>query len=423
MANSESVDLEVAVPKYRQGRLIAPRLIVSLLVIQAAGVAIGRFMLPLDKSTPPLGVMAQLLSWDGCWYNAIASSGYSWNPIASASQMQSIAFFPVQPLIDRAAIALGGSGALPLIVISSLLLGLASIVVFERLAREVISPHAIPTAVACYALWPASSFYLMGYPTGLISLCIIAALADHINGRVWRSAGWLGLGTAVAPTVVFVGMALGLAHALRWLQSGGRLTGLPRLVLWGLLALFGLLGFMFYQFLAFHDPFAFIEAQAAWGTAPSILDRALNLISLRHYFQQPYAGVKDIARGGTLLHGDQVRAGAALIAMGIQRLISFLAFLFVVTGLIGATFTLRGRARVIVAAGYIVFIGYLWSIFTTGQNLLDVPRLLFPAIAVFLGLGALIVQLPMAARLSLIGGLGLLSFVEAAFASVGFWVV
>ena len=423
MAISELVDFEVAVPRHGQGRLLAPWLIVGLLAIQAAAVTISRLVLPLDKSAPPLGVTAQLLSWDGRWYNAIASSGYSWNPVAYASQQQSIAFFPAQPLIDRAAIALGGSAAVPLIIILSLLFGLASIVVFERLARAVLSPHAVPAAVACYALWPASSFYLMGYPTGLISLCIIAALADHIDGRVWRSAGWLGLGTAVNPTVVFVGMALGLAHALAWVQSGARLGGLLRLVLWGLLALFGLLGFMFYQFLAFHDAFAFIDAQAGWGAAPSLQDRMLNLIDLKRYLQQSHAGVNEIGQGSALLHEGQMRAGAALIAMGIQRLINFVAFLVVFIGLIGATFALRGRARVIAAAGWIVFIGYLWTIFTTGQNLLCVPRLLFPAIAVFLGLGALIAKLPTTARVSLVGGLALLSFVEAAFAAVGFWVV
>ena len=423
MANSTLGDFEVAVTRHEQGRMLAPWLIVGLLATQAAGVTIGRLVLPLDKSTPPGGVAAQLLSWDGRWYNAIASAGYSWNPLANAAQQQSIAFFPAQPLIDRAAIALGGSAAVPLIVILSLLFGLASILVFERLAWKVISPRAVPAAVACYALWPASSFYLMGYPTGLISLCIIAALADHIDGRFWRSAGWLGLGTAVAPTVVFVGLALGLAHALRWLQLGARLSGLPKLVLWGLLALFGLLGFMIYQFLSFHDPFAFIEAQSGWGTASSLHDRLRSLIDLPRYLQQPNAGIDEIAQGRELLHGGQIHAGAALIAMGIQQLINFLAFLVVLIGLIVSTFTLRGRAGAIAAAGWIVFIGYLWTIFTTNQNLLGVPRLLFPAIAAFLGFGALIAQLPMVAYASLIGVLALLSFVEAAFASVKFWVV
>jgi len=421
MASSWLMNFGDAASRHEQGRLIAPRLIVGLLAIQAGGIAIGRLVLPLDKSAPPLGVMAQLLSWDGRWYYKIGSLGYLWNPLASPSQQQNIAFFPVQPLIDRAAIVLDGAAAVPMILILSVLLGLASIVIFERLARKILSPHAARAAVACYALWPASSFYLMGYPTGLISLCIIAALADHIDGRVWRSAGWLGLGTAVAPTVVFVGMALGLVHALRWLQSGARLSGLPRLVLWGLFALFGLLGFMFYQFMVFHDPFAFIEAQEAWGAAPPLQDRALELINLPRYFQQPYAGIREIAQGRVLLEGGQIRAGAALIAMGIQRLINFLAFLCVVTGLLGAACTLRGRARVLVAAGCMVFIGYLWSMFTTGQNLLNAPRILFTGIVVFLGLGALIAKLTSAPRVLLIGGLALLSFIEAAFAAVGFW--
>jgi hypothetical protein len=86
----------------------------------------------------------------------------------------------------------------------------------------------------------------MGYPTGLISICIIAALSDHLAGRDWRAAAWLGLGSGIAPTVVFVGFAIGVVHLLRWEHGRAKRARLLPLLAWGVLALWGPLGFMLY---------------------------------------------------------------------------------------------------------------------------------------------------------------------------------
>ena len=166
----------------------------ALATLQAMGVLVGRLWLPPANPLHSRNIFDQMLSWDGTWYYGIASGGYSWNPALSHS-FQSVAFFPLQALIDKAVLLLvTGQVATPVILFISFACGIASIFVFERLARKPIG-DAAPTATLLYALWPASSFYLMGYPTGLISICVISAIDAHIRSGF----GHLRYGSASVP--------------------------------------------------------------------------------------------------------------------------------------------------------------------------------------------------------------------------------
>lgn len=396
---------------------------VALVVLQFAGVALGRLVLPLANGRG--GALAShLLSWDAAYYFRIAEIGYTWNPAAAARHYQNVAFFPLQALIDRLAMAVvGGSSAKALALVFTLALALASIIAFERLANMLLRPGDAAWATICFGLWPASSFYLMGYPTGLISLLVILALHDHLRGRFWRAGLWIGLGTAAAPTVVFVGAALGIHNLVNWLRQGARPRGLVRLAGWALLALSGILGFMLYQWIVLGDPFAFVEAQMAWGTAPPPLARLRALFDLQRYLQQPHSGLLELQRAAAALH-DHVSGKAGFqFAMGLQRLVNFCAFICAIVALIAATRTLRGPLGVVAWAGWAVFLGYLWFIVSTAQNMLDTPRLLFPAVAIFVGLGLLLARAPAAARWAAIAVLGVVSFSEMAAAAAGYWVV
>lgn len=408
-------------PQIEESRVALP-VCAALIVIQCIGVALGRLVLPPTNGTGGT-IASHLLSWDANYYLGIARIGYTWDPALAAHHYQNVAFFPLQAIIDRCAILLAGSSAKPVILVFTLMAGLASIIAFERLANMLLQPRQAALATICFGLWPASSFYLMGYPTGLISLFIILALQDHLAGRFWRSALWLGLGTAAAPTVVFVGAALGVHHLIRWLQAGAPPFGTFRLAGWALLALAGLLGFMLYQWIALGDPFAFTQAQIAWGTAPPPLARLLALLDLRRYLQQPHAGLVELHRAtGELRHHVSGQAGF-LFAMGLQRFVNFVALVTAFVALVAATVALRGPRAIAAWAGWTVFFGYLWFIVSTAQNVLDAPRLLFPAVALFAGLGVLLARMPVAARWAVIAVLGAVSLGEMAAAAAGYWVV
>jgi len=368
-------------------RTIAPQLIAILIALQGGAVALSRWLLP--QPVPRLGVADQLIYWDGQIYAYIAAAGYSWNPPVILGRTETLAFFPGQPLIDNAIMRLTGAASPLCILLESLLTGLLSIIAFERLAKRLLAPRPAALATIVFALWPASCFYDMGYPTGLISICIIAALSDHLAGRDWRAAAWLGLGSGIAPTVIFVGFAIGVVHLLRWEHGGAKRARLLPLLAWGVLALWGPLGFMLYQAIRFHDAFAFISAQAAWGTAPRVHFRCLRLIDAGWYLCQPAAGIRELRTGYHMINAEIWREGVVTLEQGIQRLLNFGTFLLATAGLAWATVVLPRRAIVVAGAGWAVYFGYLWTIFSTDQNLLSVTRLLFPAIALCLGLGDL----------------------------------
>lgn len=388
------------------------------------GALIGRLVLPLHNAAQKGSVFDHLLSWDGRIYYDVARHGYVWNPAYAdiPGHYQSIAFFPLQAMIDRVLVMLAGGGAAGGVVLVACGFGIVSVFSFARLAFDLLDPPAAARATLLFALWPAASFYAMGYPTGLISICIIEALSAHLGGRYWRSAVWAGLGTAAAPTIVFVIAALGIDRGLKALRETLSLRRLLDLIGWGLLSISGLLGFMLYQLIRFGDPRAYMKAQAAWGTAPPFTARLLRLFDWHWYVQQPHAGMVQISRGLAMWHSASHASALWQIQSGIQRLTNISAMILVVAGLLVATFHLRKGSRVVARAGWFVLAGYLWFIFTTNQNMLDVPRLLFPAVALFLGLGAALNR----SRLSgpvVIGLFGTAVVMETAFAAAGYWVV
>jgi len=399
-----------------------------LLLLVLAGILIGVTLLPHGNSLMHGGIASRLLTWDGRRYYHIMRFGYTWDPVLGTQpgHFQQIAFFPLQPLLEGAVARITGSDAPILMILLSLGFGIASIFAFAHLAALLFEPRAARWATLLYVLWPACSFFVMGYPTGLIALCIVMALAASLQDRVWRAALWCGIGTAAAPTVVFVVFALGLHRAWQWLHRRDRIAALPGLIAWGVLCIAGLLGFMLYQELRFHDPLAFNRAQSAWGTAPPFFRRLARLFRPDWYTAQGVAGLAEIRQGlGLWSHG--VQPALVAIQFGVQRLINSFSFVLALIGIIAATIALHRRAPVVVLAAWSVLAGYLWFIVATDQNMLAVPRLLAPAIGIFLGLGWLAGggtgRIGPALGGVLAVGLTLLSIAEIAFAVSGYWVV
>ncbi len=396
---------------------------ISLVVLQLSAIAVARIYSPLAPLSGLDSIERNLFHWDGEWYFNIATFGYQWHPQTQTTQQFNMAFFPGQALIDWLLISLHFLNEKALILFSSLIEGIISIIYFKKLATKVLSIEEVYPAIFCFVFWPASTFYFMGYPTGLISLFIILALIAHLDQKFWTAAFWLGLGSAFAPTVVFVGFALGLIHLIDLFGQKNRLLEFVKLVFWGAAALSGLAAFVIYQAIALHDPFAFIKAQEAWGTAPSLFTRLVRFLTPHWYIEQLIAGYSEIQRGDSLMCNGQTSEGFFICILGVQRFINFLSFCMILTGLMTISFRLRGRASAIPISGWIVFFGYIFTIFTSSQNMICVPRLLSPAVGIFLGFGMITSRVNNLFRISIFGALLFLSFLEIYFAAAGFWVV
>ncbi|HET9147783.1 MAG TPA: mannosyltransferase family protein [Acetobacteraceae bacterium] len=395
---------------------------IVMLGLMGLGMALGVSFIPYGPWHHAGSFASRLLSWDGNWYFEIASNGYAWNPAVGMQlgHYQNVDFYPLYPLIERVVMVITGNGSPEMMVALCLALGVASVFAFHRLARRVLPADAAKCATAIYAFWPATIYFAMGYPTGLINLCALAALSAYVERRYWRAALWCGIGTGVAPTLVFVAIGLCLDQGIAWLRGTRDVREVPRLIGFGLLTVIGLIGFIIFQGIALHDPLAFIKAQEAWGTSPPFLVRLHRFFSPGWYATLPGGGLRTFAKD---FHAW--RAGAPFtplmwknLEFGEQFVLNGITLILGIIGLIAAW--RRVRPPALPLAALVVMLGYLWFIVTTNQNLQATPRLIFPAAALFLGLGAFrgrwIYGL-------LLGLLAILSVINAAFLPTGYWLV
>jgi hypothetical protein len=243
--------------------------------------------------------------WDGQYYLQIASEGYSYDPDRNSN----VAFFPLYPILVA---AMFRSTAVPLewagLLVAHVLL-IAAFVLFaayvcERYARA--SPQLAVYAVLAFGLLPTTFFLRMTYNES--TFLALALLAMFGMERGWRPvvvAAIVGLATAARP----VGVALvpvlwlyvwsgteagphprplspatpgGCDPHPQPLSRGRERGGLRRLAPIAYLtplALWGLLGFMAFQYAEFGEPLAFVKTQSHWRRRPDEAwgDKALAL--------------------------------------------------------------------------------------------------------------------------------------------------
>lgn len=401
-------------------------LVMSLvtLVLLGFGMALGIMFFPPGPWYLGGSFAHSLLSWDGIWYLDVAQHGYSWNPATGMlpRHYQNPDFYPLYPLIERVVMHVTHSTATGMLVLLGMAFGIASIFAFHRLAQRLLRPDAARCATAIYAFWPATVYFAMGYPTGLINLCAIAALAAYAERRRWRAALWCGIGTGAAPTLVFMAIALCLDQGLNWLFGARPMREIPRLIGFGLLTVIGLIGFIVFQWVALHDPFAFIKAQEAWGASPPFMVRLERFFDVPRYFQLQEQAFQTFRHGYAVWHSGK-GFGLPLrrdMQYNEQFVLNGISFAVVLVGLVAAFRWIRPLA--LPSAALAGLLGYLWFIVTTDQNLLATPRLLYPAIAVFLGLGILMVQRRFVFT-GMLALLGVLTVMNGIAAATGYFLV
>jgi hypothetical protein len=192
--------------------------------------------------------------WDTTWYVIIAESGYRSDP-------RSAAFFPLYPMLVKAADTVVPGDAFLAALAVSVLACLAALVLVHRLATDLLGAE----------LGRRTAFYLIAFPTGFF---LIAAYNESLfialtvgslyamRRRYWWLAGLLA-GFASASRVA--GVLLAVVFVFEYLRqrdfSARRIR--PDL-LWVALTPTGLLGYAAYCWSAFGDPLFFQKQQAVW---------------------------------------------------------------------------------------------------------------------------------------------------------------
>jgi Gpi18-like mannosyltransferase len=203
-----------------------------------------------------------LSPWDGGYYQRIATFGYLSADNSENSQTYSfpyvvdVAFFPFYPLLTRLVMNFGLSFPIAGALVNNFSF-LGALFILYRWVEEKYSTQAAKWTIAVMTLCPLSVFGTITYTEGLFLLLTTASLHSFEHKKHIRAALWGAMATATRVT----GSALIPAFLLvSWRE---------RRPISAYIACFaislGLLSYMFYLFMRFGDPLAFIHVQKVWA--------------------------------------------------------------------------------------------------------------------------------------------------------------
>ena len=271
-------------------------LLSRLAVLGVAVLATGALTFTFERGVrePPLGellhpfgdwplgglldtLLTPLARWDAIWYLSIAQDGYSPATLPD-NPGSTTAFFPVYPTLVRVAGGFLGDGvAMVMALVVSLAAFFGALVVLHRLVSLELGERYARPVLLLVAFAPVAFYFSAPYTESLFLLLTVSAIYAARTGH-WA---WAGVLAALASGTRNTGFLLLVPLALLYLYGprGDRETGaagpgwralLPRHrlrpdVLWIAAAPLGLVAFGAYLERYFDDPFAWRNAQAAFG--------------------------------------------------------------------------------------------------------------------------------------------------------------
>lgn len=215
--------------------------------------------------------------WDSFWYTSISRHGYSF----SEEKNSSIAFFPLYPMIIKAAYSVSRIHEDRISFGLNIIFSYLAVLYLYRLVKIDYSEKTSVTAASVFLFFPPAYFFLSGYPDVLFALMAILSLY-FAREKKWGKAGIAaGLLAITKPYGLFMLPVLGVEYL--WSNNWDikiflkKSNWLPLLLP---LASFG--GFVLFNYLKFGTSIAFLEAQQTWGR--SLANPLAALISeAKHY--------------------------------------------------------------------------------------------------------------------------------------------
>jgi hypothetical protein len=303
--------------------------------------------------TRPLGPAANALvapfaRWDSVWYLAIANDGYPGDDPRRA------AFFPLYPLLVRAANTVVGAPILAGALVSLVCFAVA-LVLLHRLTELEFGAPAARMTVWAVALFPGAVFFSAVYSEALYLALSVGCLYAARTGR-W---GWAAAAGVLGAATRSAGVLLVVPLAVMWLASRDRRA---RDVAWIALVPAGLAAFCAALGLGGGDALAPFHAQDIW---------------MRH-FAGPFAGAWDgtTAAWRGLHHLDDKASRADVVL-----------FCFLVLAVPAVAGTLR-RLPLAYGAYVLAALALPLSYPVGPQPLMSLPRFLAVLFPLFMWLGA-----------------------------------
>ena len=311
------------------------------MVIGAAGVvAASKQPRPTSAARPILDV---LTSWDGLWYLEVVRRGYPTSvprPLTFFQLEARAAFFPLYPMLVRAAdrVLPGGDTVSALAV--NAVLGVAFILAIGLLARALKGDRVAGRTMVLAALFPGSFVLSFAYsePAMLVlaALCLLALLRHR-----WVTAGLLAaLATAARPNAVALVAAAAVASFLAIRRERDwRSLAAP------LLAPIGYLAFMGYLWARTGEATVWFRVQhEAWNEGASYGWTAIR--SIGRFAIHPFDSAVNVITTVCV-----IALLAMLVALWKARLPApVVAYTLVVIGLMLLPATVTARPRFLITA-------------------------------------------------------------------------
>jgi hypothetical protein len=196
--------------------------------------------------------------YDASWYATIAERGYDPGPF-DASAQHNWAFFPLHPLLWRAAASVTGEFPLTGILLANVFFFLALIVVHRLALALDFDVAAADRSVLALALFPASYFFALPWTESLFLLLSASSFLAAMRERWWTAGVFAALASITRISGLFLLPALAIVlwrarKHLRWTA-------------WLALALapIAFAGFLFYLRATTGDALAFVHIQGAFA--------------------------------------------------------------------------------------------------------------------------------------------------------------
>ena len=169
--------------------LISRLLVVAVAALSHLAVAQGGFR------TSGQTWAERFANWDAGWYLGLASGGYFYD----VQHPSNVAFYPLYPLLIRAATALGCNPLLAGYAISLAALYVGCLLLWRLTARETRSASTAERAVLFLLVCPGTMWFGMIYTESLFLLTMLGCLLSARRGR-WIAAGLWGMTAALTRT-------------------------------------------------------------------------------------------------------------------------------------------------------------------------------------------------------------------------------
>jgi Gpi18-like mannosyltransferase len=214
---------------------------------------------------------------DANWYVGIAANGYERRAFENTTH-HNWAFFPLYPLLLRAASWLTGDFALAGIFISHVFFFFALLLLHKTALAFGLDAAAATRTIFYLAIFPVSYFFSLPLTESLFLLLTTASFYFAKRERWWIA----GLCGALASATRLTGILLLPALAVLYWETYRHFWPPRKSLLAICLVPAGLLGFMIYLHAITGNALAFKGALVAWGRTPGFF-----LLPLLRYIRHP----------------------------------------------------------------------------------------------------------------------------------------